>query len=59
MTKETKTLILTLLMPLVIAVCGWINSHAQRVEAEKETVEMSDSFQDYIEYVMEQRGCKP
>ena len=49
----------TLLTPLVLAVAGLLNAHAKRVEAEKAEAAMSDSFQEYIEYVMKQRGCEP
>ena len=59
MDKETRLLIVGLGMPLVLAIAGWVNSHKKVVEAKKETVSMSDSFQDYVEYVMVQRGCEP
>jgi hypothetical protein len=59
LSKDTRNLILALGTPLVLALAGWINAHAGRVSAEKETAGMSDSFQEYIEYVMKQRGCEP
>ena len=66
MDKDTRILVASLGAPLVLAICGWVNSH-RKVEvadrtvevAEKETLEMSDSFQSYVEYVMKQRGCEP
>ena len=57
--KKQTPIILTLLAPLILAICGWINAHAARVTAEQKKMEMSDSFQEYIEYVMQQRGCEP
>lgn len=59
MSKETRLAVVALATPLVMAVCGWINAYSKRVEAEKQAFEMSDSFQDYVEYVMKQRGCEP
>jgi len=48
-------------LPLVLAVAAWINAHAARVDAESERnkrFELSDSFEEYIVYVMKQRGCE-
>jgi len=59
MDKETRLLIVALGTPLVMAVAGWVNARAEADKAEKQTMEMSDSFQDYVEYVMRQRGCEP
>jgi hypothetical protein len=46
-------------MPLILAVCGWINAHTRAVEEQQEKLELSDDFQSYVEYVMQQRGCEP
>ena len=59
MDKETRVLIVAMGTPLIMAICGWINAKAEADKAEKKTMKMSDSFQEYIEYVMEQRGCEP
>lgn len=61
-TKEQRAFWLGVLGPLIVAVCGWINAHAHKVEAEAERTkrfELADGFQEYIEYVMKQRGCEP
>lgn len=52
-------MLVALLTPLVMALAGWINAYAKRVEAERAKYELSDDFQAYVEYVMEQRGCEP
>ena len=59
MSKETRIVVLTLATPLVLAVAGWINAHSAATKAEEAKFAMSDSFQEYIEYIMEQRGCEP
>jgi len=60
--KETRAFLMGLPLPLVLAVAGWINAHAKHLEAEAQReakYELSDSFQEYVEYVMEQKGCEP
>lgn len=59
MSKETRALVVALLTPLVLAVAGWINAYAEAKKQEKARFELSDSFQEYVEYVMKQRGCEP
>jgi hypothetical protein len=59
MDKETRTVVLALGVPLVTALCGWMNSCAEASKTEVKLERMSDDFQDYIEYVMKQRGCEP
>ena len=62
MSKEAKAFWSGLILPLVLAVAAWVNAHAHKVEAQaqrEQKLELSDSFQEYIEYVMEQRGCEP
>ena len=66
MSKEHRAFLSGLLLPLVLAAAGLINAHAKRVEAETAAHEaraakfaLADDFQDYVEYVMEQRGCEP
>ena len=62
MTKETRAFLSGLLLPLILAVAGWVNAHAARVKAESERearYELSDSFQEYIEHTMKQQGCEP
>jgi len=57
--KDTRLIVIALGTPLVMAIAGWVNSKAETAKAEKQAMKMSDSFQEYIEYVMEQRGCEP
>ena len=62
MSKEARAFWAGLILPLVLAVAGWLNAHANRIEAETQRqakYELSDSFQAYVEYVMEQKGCEP
>ena len=62
MSKESRAFLSGLLLPLILAGAAWINAHAHKVEAETERAkrfELSDSFQEYIEDVMRQRGCDP
>jgi len=61
MSKERQAFLTGLLLPLVLAGAAWINAHASKVEAESERAkrfELSDDFQDYIEYQMAKRGCQ-
>ena len=55
-----KTTLTVAVISLILACASWIRADIKQKEAEtarQETYEMSDSFQEYIEYVMVQRGC--
>lgn len=59
MSKETRIAVVALITPLVMALAGLVNAHAKRVAAEDAKFAMADNFQEYVEYVMAQRGCEP
>jgi len=57
--KETRLLIAGLGMPLVLALAGWVNASAEAAKQEQKKLALADNFQEYIEYIMVQRGCEP
>jgi hypothetical protein len=67
--REAKIAILAASGPLLLALTAVFNAYAHKLEAEAQAHEakqqreqkydLADSFEEYIQYVMEQRGCEP